>query len=383
MDLIPRILAKTIAKNQKRGQINVIYGPRQVGKTTLLRQLVSDLKPKNFLWLNGDLRETNLLLSQPSLTQLTNLVKDYQVVVVDEAQRITNIGLVLKILIDYFPKKIFYVSGSSSLALARGIQEPLTGRTQKYRLFPLSINELGRQLPQYQRATLLEEALVFGGYPYLTQLKTPKEKTNYLYSLIDDYLFRDILALKEVGVPENLRKLATLLAFQIGQKVSLNELANNLNIDVKTVRRYLELLKQGFIILEISSFSRNLRKEVAKGKKYYFWDLGIRNALIGQFLPLDQRADRGQLWENFLAVERIKKHEYQRDRINYYFWRTYDQVEIDWVEVDPYGKIKAFEFKWQKTKRQAPKSWRQNYPESSWQCITQENFWPFINSNSD
>ena len=184
MDLIPRILAKTIAKNQKKGQINVIYGPRQVGKTTLLRQLVQDLPPKDLLWLNGDLKETNLLLSQPSLAQLTNLVSNYQVIVIDEAQRITNIGLILKILIDHFPEKIFYVSGSSSLTLARGIQEPLTGRTQKYHLFPLSINELGYQLPQHQRVTLLEESLVFGGYPYLTKLKTPKEKINYLYSCL-------------------------------------------------------------------------------------------------------------------------------------------------------------------------------------------------------
>lgn len=346
-----------------------------MGKTVLLTQLTQSIPRPNIIWFNGDTQETREALSKTSELALSKLVEPTQYIVIDEAQRIPNIGLSLKILIDNFPKKIFYATGSS-LMLSRGIQEPLTGRTLKYRLFPLSTRELTRNLSKHQKISLLEEQLRFGGYPYLPQLKRTKEKQDYLKSLIQDYLFKDVLELKDIASPENLKKLSILLAFQIGAEVSLNELANNLGIDVKTVRRYLSLLKQSFVIFELGAFSKNLRKEIVKSKKYFFWDLGIRNALIDQFLPLDTRTDVGQLWENFLVVERLKKHEYQRRNLQYYFWRTYEQAEIDWVEIES-NKISAYKFKWQKTKSYTPKAFREAYKVKT-KTISRENYLEFL-----
>jgi len=374
--MIPRTLYQTVKKNLKPGFINLVYGPRRVGKTVLLQQLTKSTPQETIAWFNGDTQEARDLLSQTSEVVLSKLVARPQTIVVDEAQRIPNIGLSLKILVDKFPRKTFFVSGSSSLMLARGIQETLTGRTNKYRLFPLSTPELTLDLPDHQKSSLLEDQLRFGGYPYLQQLTSPSDKQDYLKSLISDYLFRDVLELKDISSPENLKKLATLLAFQTGSEVSLSELANNLGIDVKTVRRYLSLLKQGFVIFELGSFSRNLRKEVVKSKKYYFWDLGIRNALTDQFLPLDTRTDVGQLWENFLAVERLKKHEYQRNRVQCYFWRTYEQAEVDWVEVEE-GKIAAYEFKWKPSTPHTPKAFKEAYQADSL-VVSRENYLEFV-----
>lgn len=374
--MIKRSLAATITKHQKNGFINLIYGPRRVGKTTLLQQLTDELSLKEVSWFNGDTQEAREILSKTSEISLSKLINKAETVIIDEAQRIPNIGLSLKIMIDKFPRKKFYVTGSSSLMLSRGLQEPLTGRTTIYRLFPLSISEISANLAPHQQNILVEDQLRFGGYPYLQQLSTPNDKQDYLKSLSQDYLFRDVLELKDIDSPENLRKLATLLAFQIGSEVSLNELAKSLNIDIKTVRRYLSLLKQSFVIFELSAFSKNLRKEVVKSKKYYFWDLGIRNALTDQFLPLDTRTDIGQLWENFLVIERLKKHEYQRDLRQYYFWRTYEQAEIDWLETTK-GKIYPYEFKWSGGKAYTPKAFKETYG-GSLKLISKENYQDFI-----
>lgn len=374
--MIPRTLCQTVKKNLKPGFISLIYGPRRVGKTVLLQQLTQSTPKSTVVWFNGDTQEARDVLSNTSETALSKLILKHEIVVVDEAQRIPNIGLSLKILIDKFPNKNFFVSGSSSLLLSRGIQESLTGRTSKYHLFPLSTRELTLNLPEYQKSSILEEQLRFGGYPYLQQLTSPSDKQEYLKSLVDDYLFRDILELKDISSPENLRKLATLLAFQVGSEVSLNELANNLGIDIKTVRRYLSLLKQGFVILELGTFSKNLRKEVAKSKKYYFWDLGVRNALTDQFLPLDTRTDIGPLWENFLVIERLKKHEYQRNKVQYYFWRTYEQAEIDWLETKE-GVLSAYDFKWKVAKPHTPKAFKKAY-QTDLQIISRENYLEFV-----
>lgn len=373
--MIRRTLAPTIIKRQKPGFINLIYGPRRVGKTVLLQQL-ADITGKPGVWFNGDHQETRDALSNTSQVVLKKLVERSQVIYIDEAQRISNVGLSLKILIDTFPQKIFYVTGSSSLMLSRGLQEPLTGRAIKYRLYPLSTQELTAHLQKHQKPSILKEQLIFGGYPYLQKIASFKEKQEYLKSVLESYLFKDVLELKDISSPENLRKLATLLAFQIGSEVSLNELASNLGIDIKTVKRYLTLLKQSFVVFEIGAFSRNLRKEIVKSKKYFFWDMGIRNALIDQFLPLDTRLDTGQLWENFLAVERMKKHEYARTLKQYYFWRTYDQAEVDWIETEGV-KISAFEFKWKKTKSHTPKSFKKIYKTTA-KTINKENYLDFV-----
>lgn len=374
--MVKRELINLIKKGVRPGFINIIYGPRRVGKTVLLEQLVEGIPEQNTIWFNGDTEETRNSLNTTSQIRLSKFVEKYKTVIIDEAQRIENIGLSLKILIDSHPKKTFFVTGSSSLMLSRGIQEPLTGRSLKYRLYPFSTSELTQNLKDYEKTSLLEEQLLFGGYPYLQNLAQKEEKKLYLKSIIDDYLFRDVLLLKDVASPETLKKLASLLAFQIGSEVSLNELANNLKIDVKTVVRYLSLLKQSFIIFELPAFSNNPRKEVAKSKKYFFWDLGIRNALIDQFQTFDTRVDTGALWENFLAVERVKKHEYEGKIVECYFWRTYQKAEIDWIEVAD-DKISAYEFKFKNKKIHTPKVFKEKYT-TSLELISKENYQDFV-----
>lgn len=374
--MITRQIEKAIKDSIKPGFINVVYGPRRVGKTVLLQKLTENTPKSKLLFLNGDTQEARDVLSNTSEVALSKLVEGKEVVAIDEAQRITNIGLSLKILIDKFPDKKFFVTGSSSLMLARGLKEPLTGRSIKHKLYPLSTFELTQNLPDFQKTSILEKQLIFGGYPYLEQLNKDNEKKSYLKSIVDDYLFKDLDLLKDVLSTEILKKLASLLAFQIGSVVSLNELAVNLGIDTKTVGRYITLLKQGFVIFEIPSFSKNPRKELAKSKKYYFWDLGIRNALIDQFLPIDSRTDVGQLWENFLAVERLKKNEYSLVQKEYFFWRSYEKAEIDWIETQE-NKISAFEFKWKTAKPHTPKAFRKAYKEDV-EIVSKNNYLEFV-----
>lgn len=374
--MIKRQLEEVIGKNQKDGFINIIYGSRRVGKTVLINSLVSDIPLKNVLILNGDHKEAREILSDTSEANLSKLTKKYKVIVIDEAQRIPNIGLSLKILIDKYPEKTFYVSGSSSLSLAKGIKESLTGRYQKYKLYSLSTVEITKDIPDHKKPALLPEQLIYGGYPYLLQLENNEDKKNYLKSIIDDYLFNDIKDLKEIISEDIIKKLATLLAFQVGSVVSLNELSRSLGIDVKTVDRYISLLKQSFIIFELGSFSTNPRKELIKSKKYYFCDNGIRNALTDQFLSLDSRNDTGQLWENFLAVERVKQNEYKNQGKNHYFWRSYEKAEIDWIETKD-NTISAFEFKWNKEKNHTPKSFKEKY-KALVKTINKNNYLEFI-----
>jgi uncharacterized protein len=375
--MINRTLLNTIKQSEREGFINVIYGPRRVGKTILLEQIVRNSENLKSIVFNGDTEETRNLLSSTSEVQLTKATEPYELIAIDEAQRINNIGLSLKILIDKYPTKKFYVTGSSSIDIAQGLKETLTGRTIKHKLYPLSTAELTEGVERYKKASILKEQLIYGGYPYLQSLTTKKEKQMYLESIVEDYLFTDILVLKDVSQPTTLRKLTTLLAFQIGSEVSLNELANNLNIDVKTVDRYLSLLKQGFVIFELGTFSTNLRKEVAKSKKYYFWDLGIRNALIRQYFELDSRRDVGNMWENFLAVERMKKQEYAQTQVNNYFWRTYEKAEIDWVEVGANNEINPYEFKYTPKGVKTPKAFIDKYGAEA-EEVNNENYLDFV-----
>lgn len=374
--MVPRILAEIIPQNTRKGFINVIYGPRRVGKTVLLKQLTKGVPLERTLWVNGDTQEDRDLFSKTSLLFLEDIVKDVSTVIIDEAQRIPNIALALKVLIDNFPEKTYYATGSSSLLLSKGLRETLTGRTQVYNLYPLSNKELTPRDPMGRSADLLENMILYGGYPYILELPKPNEKRDYLISIVDDYLFREVLYLKDISSPENLRKIATLLAFQIGNEVSLNDLAKSVGIDVKTVKRYISLLEQNFILFSLSGFSRKLDREVSNSRKYYFWDTGIRNAIIDQFLPLDTRADTEPLWENFLAIERMKKHEYERSRVQYHFWRTYDNAAIDWIE-ESQGELTAFDFMWESKNAKTPKQFLDNY-KSELKCVTKENYPHFI-----
>lgn len=374
--MIIRSLVQTILNNYKPGFITVIYGARRVGKTVLLKQLGEKLQPTTRLYLNGDTEETRNLLNTSSEVKLSEIVKRHQTIFIDEAQRIPNITLALKILIDKFPQKNIFITGSSSLELVKDTRENLTGRNISFVLYPLSTKEMSAGLEEYQKPSLLEEQLVYGGYPFLRQLSTWKEKQEYLYSIISDYLLKDILFLERVDHPETLKKLAILLAYQVGSEVSLNELSKNLGIDVKTVIRYITLLEKGFVIFNIGSYSTNLRKEIVKSKKYYFYDLGIRNALITQFAPLDSRLDIGQLWENFLFVERKKKLEYERELVQSYFWRNYEDAEVDMVEIFQ-GKMRAFEFKWQEKKYKVSKNFVDKYQISPI-LISKNNYLDFL-----
>lgn len=374
--MIKRTLLNTIINNERDGFINVIYGPRRVGKTVLLNQILDYYSKYKCITFNGDTVETRDLLSSNSQTRIEKALKNYDIVAIDEAQRIENIGLTLKIIIDAFPQKKIFVTGSSSIDIARGLKESLTGRTLKYKLYPLSLAELSIEVEEYRKGSLVNELLIYGGYPFIHNLLNFDEKKSYLESIVEDYLFKDILLLKNISQPDTLKKLLTLLSFQVGQQVSFNELARTLQVDVKTVSKYITLLKQSFVIYELGSYSTNLRKEVAKAKKYYFWDLGIRNAVSGQYFDLQQRTDLGSLWENFLILERLKKQEYLKINSSNYFWRTYEKAEVDWIEVGG-NCINAFEFKYSPKNVKTPLAFKLGYKTDVKQ-INKENFLEFI-----
>lgn len=360
----------------KKGKVFVLYGPRRVGKTELIRKLIAGVEGKVFTG-TGDNQEVRELLSAQKLSQLQSAFGSYQLVFIDEAQRIPEIGFGLKLLIDHFPEMIILVTGSSSFDLSNKIGEPLTGRNTLRTLFPVSVLELNEQFGGMYVLQKLEELLVYGAYPEVLNASSLDDKKEYLMSIRDSYLLKDVLELENVKNPSKLNDLLKLLAFQIGQEVSLNELSNNLSIAKQSVERYLDLLEKTFVIKKVGGFSRNLRKEIVKTARYYFWDNGIRNALINNFNPITQRDDLGMLWENFLFMERLKTKSYSRIFSNDYFWRTYDRQEIDLVE-ERDGKLYAFEFKWNPKNVKAPKAWQDAYPDAEYQVVSKENFLEFL-----
>ena len=360
----------------KKGKVFVLYGPRRVGKTELIKKMIAGFAGKVFTG-TGDNQEVRELLSAQKLSQLQTAFGSYQLVFIDEAQRIPDVGFGLKLLIDHFPEMIIVVTGSSSFDLSNKIGEPLTGRNTLRNLFPISVLELYEQFGGMYVLQKLEELIIYGSYPEVLNASSSDDKKEYLMSIRDSYLLKDILELESVKNPSKLSDLLKLLAFQIGQEVSLNELSNSLGIARQSVERYLDLLEKTFIIKKVGGFSRNLRKEVVKTARYFFWDNGIRNAIINNFnLPV-QRNDVGMLWENFLFMERLKSKSYKRIFSNDYFWRTYDQQEIDLVE-DRDGKLYAYEFKWKPRNVKAPKAWADAYPDSEFQVISKENFLEFL-----
>jgi len=360
----------------KKGKVFVLYGPRRVGKTELIKKMIVGFKGKIFTG-TGDNQEVRELLSAQKLSQLQSAFGSYQLVFIDEAQRIPDIGFGLKLLIDHFPEMIILVTGSSSFDLSNKIGEPLTGRNILRNLFPISVLELNEQFGGMYVLQKLEDLLIYGAYPEVLNASAADDKKEYLISIRDSYLLKDILELESVKNPTKLSDLLKLLAFQIGQEVSLNELSNNLGIAKQSVERYLDLLEKTFIIKKVGGFSRNLRKEVIKTARYYFWDNGIRNAIINNFNPPGQRNDVGMLWENFLFMERLKTKSHKRIFSNDYFWRTYDRQEIDLIE-DRDGKLYAYEFKWKPKNTKAPKAWIDAYPDSEFQVISKENFLEFL-----
>jgi len=375
--LITRSITNTIVEklnSSKKGI--VIYGARQVGKTTLVNEIIKKLNFKT-LTISGDQSRFLDILSSRDLNKIKSLVEGYELLFVDEAQRIPEIGLALKIILDNLPFIKIIVTGSSSLDLASKISEPLTGRVWTYHLYPISFLELSKNQNRAELDAALEERLIYGSYPELFSIAGSSSKREYLQNLSDAYLYKDLIEFGEIKNSSKIRDLLKLLAFQIGSQVSLSEIGSALGISKDTVARYVDLLEKSFVIFRLKGLSRNLRKEVVKMDKIYFFDLGIRNILIDNLNFLKGRNDSGQLWENFLITERMKLLASKQDYASIYFWRTYTGAELDYVE-EKKGKLTGFEFKFGFKKEKAPGGWAKAYPESDYQCINRENYFDFI-----
>lgn len=326
---------------------------------------------------SGDDIELRELISSQNTRRILSLLGNYDLVFIDEAQKIPDVGNGLKILVDNAPECKIIITGSSSLDLARHTGEPLTGRQKIRVLFPLSVLEIYNHFGGMDILQRLEELMIYGSYPETITSENLELKKEYLITLRNSYLFKDIFELENIRNSSLISDLLKLLAFQIGNEVSLSELASSLGIARQTIERYLYLLEKSFIIKKVTGFSRNLRSEVTKTSRYYFYDNGVRNALINNFNPLDMRNDTGMLWENLLFIERVKLQHYKQMYSNNYFWRTYDKKEIDHIE-ERDGKLFAYEFKWGKSKVSVPKLWKETYPDSEYQVINKENFLDFL-----
>ncbi|MCP4652894.1 MAG: ATP-binding protein [Candidatus Omnitrophica bacterium] len=372
---IPRIY-DDLNKYLKPNKALILYGSRQVGKTTLLNKFLSQTSYRYKLD-SGDNIKTQNVLGSRDFALIKEYAQGYDLIAVDEAQKIPSVGTGIKIIVDQMPGVMVIATGSSSFELAGQIGEPLTGRKNTLALYPISQLELIKLHNRCELKDRLEDFLVFGAYPEVVTAESKIDKIRIIEEISQSYLFKDILQLDKIRNSKILLDLVRLLAFQIGNEVSLSEIAKQLGIDYKTVGRYLDLLEKSFIIYNLRGFSRNLRSEIIKKSKYYFIDNGIRNAIISNFNSLELRNDIGALWENFLFIERLKKRTYKNIYANNYFWRTWTQKEIDLVE-ERDGKLFAFEFKWGKTRVKPPKDWVQAYPESEFMVINQENYLDFI-----
>ena len=370
--MIKRLLEETIKNRLGKGKAILLIGPRQVGKTTLFNKI---LDGKTHIFLNGDDPTVRRMLSSPNLEQLRNIIGDNAYIFIDEAQRIENIGLTLKLITDQIKGVQLLVSGSSAFELTNQTQEPLTGRKWEYKLYPISWQEFENSVGFLKAEQQLELRILYGMYPEV--INNFGEEQEILKQLTDSYLYKDILSYGGIRKPEILEKLLRALAFQIGSEVSFNELAQLLGIDKNTVSSYIDLLCQAYVIFKLPSFSKNLRNEIKTNQKIYFYDTGVRNMLIGDFTNLELRQDKGNLWENFLISERLKSRSYNNSLASPYFWRTRNQQEIDYIEEEA-DRITGFEIKWNpKTKVKIPRSFKDVY-QAEVLVINRDNFREFI-----
>lgn len=358
-------------------KVLVLLGARRVGKTQLIKNFL-DSTNERILQLNGDDINDARLLEERSVANYTKLLQNVTILVIDEAQSISDIGIKLKLIVDTINGIKIVATGSSMFDLANKLGEPLVGRKNTLYLFPLAQIEFSK-LENYKQTTeKLEERLLFGGYPELTHYNTWDEKKAYLKEIVNSYLLKDILIYDGIKNADKIHDLLRLIAFQVGKEVSMQELGNQLSLSKNTVFNYLDLLSKVFIVYRIEGFSKNLRKEITKSSRWYFYDNGIRNMLINNFNTLNNRTDVGELWENYLTSERIKKQHYQNFSKQNYFWRTYDQQELDWLETEA-DSINAFEFKWNdKKKSKIPTAFAKAYPEASFEIINKSNYLEFI-----
>ncbi len=374
--MIRRDIRKAMEADYRRRKVIVILGARQVGKTTLLSELRE--KADKILSLNCDDMDDVMLLENKTTTEIKDLISPYDLVFIDEAQRVKNIGLILKIIGDLKLDTQVIVTGSSSLEMANEMNEPATERLIEYNLYPLSLSELAAHSSQREEKRMLEKRMVYGLYPEV--VTEPAEAKRILLSLTNSYLYKDLFAYKGIKKPDIVQKLVRALALQIGSEVSYNELSNLLGVDKSTVENYINLLEQCFVIFRLNSYSRNMRKEIKKGKKVYFYDNGVRNAVISNFAPLEMRNDVGALWENLMISERVKRNAYYNAYAQSFFWRTHEQQEIDLLEEQD-GRLNAYEFKWNpkaKAKAKLPQPFSTAYPDTTYKVITPDNFWEFV-----
>lgn len=372
--MIERYLQKKLEEKMFKGKVITLLGARQTGKTTLLKLISKQFE--QILWLNADEFDIQEKFQNPTSTSLKALIGNNNLVIIDEAQRINGIGLALKLIIDNYPDIQIIATGSSAFELSNKLNEPLTGRKFEFQLYPLTTQELNQHQSELIENRLLNHRLIFGYYPDV--VNNQGDEIEILKLLADSYLFRDILMLDYIKKPEKLIKLLKALAFQVGNEVSFNEIGNLIGLDSKTVENYIQILEKSFVIFKLSSFNRNQRNELKNGKKIYFYDNGIRNALISNFQFTESRQDIGALWENYLITERIKQNDYLKRYANSYFWRTKDGLEIDYIE-EVNGVLSAYEFKWNvKKKHRITTVFSKTYDVKEVQVITPENYMDFV-----
>jgi predicted AAA+ superfamily ATPase len=371
--IINRNLFETVKQQCFKGKTIIVIGPRQVGKSTMLLEVAQTFP--NYLFLDGDDPFVRQQLTNPNFQELKQIIGDYKVVYIDEAQRIENIGLTLKMIHDRMKDVQLLVSGSSALDISNEMNEPLTGRKFEYKMFPVSWEEWQRHNDYLTVQQQLEDRLLFGMYPDV--LNRVGDEENILRQLLASYLYKDILTLTGIKKPEVLEKLVQALGLQVGNEVSYNELSQLVEVDKNTVSSYIDLLEKAFVVFRLPPYSKNLRNEIKTNKKIYFYDNGIRNAVINNFNPIDMRQDKGALWENFIISERMKFLSYHQNHVNTYFWRTKQQQKIDYLEVKA-NKISAYEIKWKATaKVKIPPAFAASY-KADFQVIDRDNFTNFI-----
>lgn len=375
---IERELKAQVVKRIKPQKVMLIYGPRRVGKTLLLREIYNEFEGKKLL-LNGESSDTVRMLSDRSISNYKHLFAEVCLLAIDEAQHIPEIGMKLKLMVDEIPGLAIVATGSSSFDLQNQAGEPLVGRSTRFMLTPFSIKEINKQQPTFQTITNIDQHLVYGFYPELISIDSGAEQARYLTEIVDSYLLRDILAIDGVKNAQKMHDLLRLVAYQVGSEVSTDELGKQLGVSRNTAERYLDLLQKVFVLYRLGGYSKNLRKEVVKSSKWYFQDNGIRNAVLNDFRPFADRSseERGALWENFIIGERMKRKHNNMAGTNLYFWRTYDQQEIDLIEED--GEIiTAYEIKSGKKNPKIPKAFANAYPEAAYNIVNRDMFWDYV-----
>lgn len=378
MNFLNRGVDTAFSKKVLPNKVLILLGARRVGKTAFIKNYLQNIPKTDYLQLNGEDIDDASLLKERSVSNYSRLLANVKLLVIDEAQNIPDIGLILKLIVDSIDGIKIIATGSSVFDLSNKLGEPLVGRKNTIYLFPLAQMEFANYENLKETTQKLGERLLFGSYPELEQYPDWNDKINYIKEIINSYLLKDILVYGGIKQSNKILDLLKLIAYQVGQEVSLQELARQLGISKNTVESYLDLLSKVFVIYKVPGFSRNLRKEITKSNRWYFYDNGIRNGIIGNFTPLDSRTDVGALWENYLASERIKNQNYTQKTVSNYFWRTYDQQELDWLEEEN-GNLTGFEFKWNENRKaKIPTAFAKAYPEASFEVISKGNYLDFI-----